>query len=252
MKTSIYQRKPRPYGAQLSSFRSRKRKFNRKYSPTIYRFGYRFPKAQADVPNRKFAVLKYCKHEFVSSIPAATLYEWTYRANGMYDPEVAVGGHQPLGFDELMTQYKNFCVLGASIDVTVLGNIASTSSVWMVSVLNSQTELQTQFVAGGANSVTEHSRQSTPLILMANDTVQGSKRSAHMYIDCAKAFGVDRKTMIGHPTMSGDSAADPSKQLFFSLAGYEPLGNQEDTNALFKVVITYYACFYNSNFLTAS
>lgn len=41
-----------------------------------------------------------------------------YRANGMYDPEVAVGGHQPRGFDQIGSFYNRYLVIKAQITVT--------------------------------------------------------------------------------------------------------------------------------------
>ena len=41
----------------------------------------------------------------------------TFRANDMRDPEAAVGGGQPLGFDQLMALYNNFTVTDSKIMV---------------------------------------------------------------------------------------------------------------------------------------
>jgi len=44
---------------------------------------------------------------------------WThgFRANGMYDPDAGVGGHQPLGFDQYMALYSRYEVVTSKIDV---------------------------------------------------------------------------------------------------------------------------------------
>lgn len=39
----------------------------------------------------------------------------SFRANDMFDPEAAVGGGQPLGFDQLMKLYNNFTVTDSKI-----------------------------------------------------------------------------------------------------------------------------------------
>lgn len=44
-----------------------------------------------------------------------------FRANGCFDPEVAVGGHQPMGFDQYMAMYDHFKVKSSKINVTAVG-----------------------------------------------------------------------------------------------------------------------------------
>lgn len=54
---------------------------------------------------------------------AATLASRIYRANSCYDPTVAIGGHQPRGFDQLMALYDHGTVIASKIDVgAVNGN----------------------------------------------------------------------------------------------------------------------------------
>ena len=38
-----------------------------------------------------------------------------YRANDLFDPTFSAGGHQPLGFDQMMALYQKFHVIGAKI-----------------------------------------------------------------------------------------------------------------------------------------
>lgn len=45
-----------------------------------------------------------------------------YRANGMFDPEVAIGGHQPYAFDQMMALFNHFTVVGAKITVRCCNN----------------------------------------------------------------------------------------------------------------------------------
>lgn len=42
-----------------------------------------------------------------------------FNANGMYDPEVALGGHQPHGFNELTTLFANYQVLSSTLEATL-------------------------------------------------------------------------------------------------------------------------------------
>jgi hypothetical protein len=46
----------------------------------------------------------------------------TMRGNSVYDPYHAVGGHQPLGFDQLAALYQRYNVHGARMELTVYNN----------------------------------------------------------------------------------------------------------------------------------
>jgi hypothetical protein len=52
--------------------------------------------------------------------------DYIFVANGCYDPDHRLGGHQPRGFDQLMTLYDHYVVVGAKITCKITN--ASTSS----------------------------------------------------------------------------------------------------------------------------
>lgn len=49
----------------------------------------------------------------VGGLPAS--YVWSM--NGLYDPDITSGGHQVIGFDEIMPLYDHYCVIGSRIRV---------------------------------------------------------------------------------------------------------------------------------------
>lgn len=67
--------------------------------------------------NRQFAVLRYSDRFQLNAgtggVPAVKRY-WS---NGIFDPDVDLGGHQPRGFDQLMTIYDHAIVTKAVIKV---------------------------------------------------------------------------------------------------------------------------------------
>ncbi len=68
------------------------------------------------VPPRMRAKLIYQVQRLVTS--SDTLQTKEYRGNSIFDPEVAVGGQQPRGFDEYAVLYSKYYVVGSSITVT--------------------------------------------------------------------------------------------------------------------------------------
>jgi len=70
-------------------------------------------------------VSKWCYnmpyHEVVTlttnaSPETATCLVWSM--NGLFDPEIPIGGHQPMGFDQAMAFYDHYTVVRSSVTVT--------------------------------------------------------------------------------------------------------------------------------------
>lgn len=57
--------------------------------------------------------LRYTERFTLNPGPAGAGATVVYRANDIFDPTDAVGGHQPPGFDEYMTFYDHFTVVGS-------------------------------------------------------------------------------------------------------------------------------------------
>ena len=45
----------------------------------------------------------------------------TYSGNSAYDPQTALGGHQPMGYDQLSALYEEYIVYGCSYKIKVIG-----------------------------------------------------------------------------------------------------------------------------------
>lgn len=100
----------------------RKRGSRRRTGRMAYKRRYGFKKATPrgwkPFGNSRIAKLTYC--DTITVDPGVnTVGQYRFKANGLYDPDVAVGGHQPYGFDQLMNVYNNYTVLGSKITVTL-------------------------------------------------------------------------------------------------------------------------------------
>jgi len=79
------------------------------------------------VPSKKQVQLRYCDYStMTSTLGAITTAE--YSCNGLFDPRVAIGGHQPMGFDQWIGQYYNYAVVvGSTCTVRFMMESASTA-----------------------------------------------------------------------------------------------------------------------------
>jgi len=79
----------------------------------------RVPRSKLGFPQAMRTKLRYCSR--VEFEPTGTgIVSKRFLANGMYDPDTTLGGHQPRGFDNLMAAYETFTVLGATISVSFM------------------------------------------------------------------------------------------------------------------------------------
>ncbi len=79
------------------------------------------------VPNSKLVKLRY-SDTFPLDPSAATAAHYLFSANGIYDPNITGIGHQPMGFDEWMTFYDHYKVLGSKCTITFQNQGATLAS----------------------------------------------------------------------------------------------------------------------------
>lgn len=70
--------------------------------------------------------LRYCENVALTSATGA-LNSTIFRLNSLFDPQNAVGGHQPMYFDQLAAVFARYVVLGAKIKVT-FGAVTETAN----------------------------------------------------------------------------------------------------------------------------
>lgn len=56
---------------------------------------------------------------------------YTWRMNGIHDVDFAVGGHQPMGYDQMAAVYNRYKVNGARMTATCINTADTTSSYYM-------------------------------------------------------------------------------------------------------------------------
>lgn len=75
----------------------------------------------AGFPKQKVVRLRYVKEIEIVTPNTGLSKSLPFVANGMYDPYYPIGGHQPKGFDQWMTVYNHYNVLGSKISVKMSG-----------------------------------------------------------------------------------------------------------------------------------
>jgi len=180
----------------------------------------------------------------MDGIPINTISERQFRANDLYDPDYAVGGHQPYGFDQVMAQYYHFTVLKSKCDLEIISNAENANVEFRVWKCNAAGVVAAAYASTGVNGMIEVEPHTKPLTITSG-YIRPADRKLSIWFDAQKTFHKPYADMIGDSAYSGDDSKSPTEDAFFSICGYAP-GNAAWTNAslgTMRVTITYYAAF---------
>jgi hypothetical protein len=158
---------------------------------------------------------------------------YVFSANGAYDPNITGTGHQPMGFDQMMSLYEQYVVVRASIKALFVSNTQAPTRVGIVVAPDTSVPAIVPAVENG---------------LMKMDFVDGkSEAGQHMaktievQLDVAKYFGKTRRELQDFTEAVGTSAANPAEQVYFILTAW---GMDTVTYALLVDVVMTFDIFY--------
>lgn len=102
----------------------------KKKKAIVYKKKTRPPLPIGGFPKNKMVKLRYVTECVVQCSGLSNSY--TYSANGMYDPDITGGGHQPKAFDEWMAVYNHYNVVGSKINVKLVSTHGGDGYIWGV------------------------------------------------------------------------------------------------------------------------
>lgn len=156
--------------------------------------------------------MRYSDQKSLTSA-ASTPGTWTYRANGMYDPQYLAGGHQPLTFDQYMTFYNHFTVVGAKATLRV---VHAEATPLMIGI----------YVTGGASHITNVSQlmeqPKVKYVMVPQQSEGGGFITLTYKLSIAKFLGI--KKLLSDDTVRGTATSDPTEECYFQFFAYRPDG----------------------------
>lgn len=203
----------------------------------------KFPRYFADQPMRKFAKLRYSVLQTLAGPSIGNVVITEFRANGMYDPEVALGGHQPFGFDQLMAQYTHFTVIRSYCTCELQQTGDNTSVVSNLAVTSTTGVAAAAFAAAGINALNEIPQLSTS-VMVAGITAKERRRRIGIGCNVLKMSGKKLSELVGNTNYSGTDSADPTEDFTFALIQYSADNTDQSAKTFpYKINIDYYAVF---------
>lgn len=195
-------------------------------------------------PSSKTVRLRYCE-EIAIDANGSVISTHPFRANGMFDPNAHGVGHQPMGFDQQMSYYDHFTVIGSKCEMRYLPNgtnnqrpayfgVALADDSTVLNGLNKNNLLETRLktypgVAGAVNL------NWTQIRRMGFSAKKFFKKSA----------------VVDDTGYRGSASADPVEQAFFIPWVYNIAG--VDPSALnFLITIEYIAVLTEPKVITGS
>lgn len=147
-----------------------------------------FNRGPSVVPDRYFTTLKYREIGNFNAVSTQVLF----RGNSIFDPEEALGGGQPMGFDQLAPLYNKYKIHASSITISVVNRFTSNIPY--------------------------------TLTIAPSDTTTIAGRLALMEFPYAKWKLI--------PTLTSSPLTMSSKILTKALLGYSTIANEESVGAL--------------------
>lgn len=182
---------------------------------------------------------------------------YIFRANGLYDPNYQIGGHQPHGFDQLNVLYENYQVVASAIEIVVWPQtdstviINGTGSIVMplykgtiaLCVRDTPTSLAT--LGGTPADILERPGMKTAFFQSGNECVK-LRHHFSMKQFYGRARGMD------DAEITGTANSDPTDQVYFHIIMTAADGAQNLASHTVNARIKYKVRFFNPKNLIQS
>jgi len=158
------------------------------------------------IPLRISNTMRYVETASVS-IAIGAMQTYSFKANGMFDPNQSGTGHQPLYYDQLMTLYDHYCVTASKCTWTLTAP-ASDYAIQIATCIEDDTTLTVTnpaFVGERTGAKFQ----------MWNPNSGTQLPSWTTYWNSYKTFGANP---IANPNMQGLVGSDPLEQSFFLIS----------------------------------
>jgi len=169
------------------------------------------------------------------------------KANGMFDPEVALGGHQPRGFDQWMRVYDHFTVVGSKITVQQLPTTTNNVNPGLFGVILDD---NTTFSYTSGTSVLEGRQGGNHKIYGPQISTGKNTPTVRKGFSARKFF--TKKDIIGSEGYKGSASADPTEGAYFGIWASAASAGPDPAEGTFLVTVDYIARFTEPKFLAAS
>lgn len=209
------------------------RRRKRKTKKRTYRRRNTFTSISRSTP-LGFPKVKHVKMRYVEAwnfLPiAGSMIKHNFRLNGIYDPRVATGGHQPYGHDQWLVFYNHYVVSKSKITVTFVPQDKTTNTTPMVCGVYLDDDNTNSTVWGDLLETGQSSQQ----ILQPSDI---SKSTQSLSYDAKRFYNItDLKDNFDR--LGASMGVDPGEQAI-AVVYVQPLDYASGGSVTARIVIDY-------------
>lgn len=202
-------------------------------------------------PTSKMVRLRYCDTVNLNAPVGGAPIHHAFRASSAYDPDFSLGGHQPKGFDEWMTVYNHYTVVGAKMTATpaqdnstnkipVKYGIMLTADANSITALGDYNDIRESRLGGAMKQAGEYYRYGATV----KQTGLSKTYSAR------KFFSI--RNFVGKDLYRGDDSNNPVENAYFALWACAIGSTEDPPSQAFDIEIEYIVVFTEPKLLLPS
>lgn len=222
-----------PYSKPARKYRKRTFRSRRRYA----RKNRMYRSMRAPLPNKLFAKMKYADRTISINPTAGLMATHSISANNLYDPDSTGTGHSPRGYDQLMSMYDHYTVVGAKITVHFLPQVASATNQNVVCGIALK---DSSLSPADANEFLEGRNTTFRYIANNSSTISAPVRITKK-CSVSKFLGI--KSLLSSSLARGTLSSSPAEQAYFVIFA-DNVDNSTDPNPITcSVYIEYMVVF---------
>lgn len=185
--------------------------------------------------------LVYYASDITAAGTAGALTTYVFSANGLYDPDITSGGHQCIGWDQMMIFFEQATCLSSKITVQACGNGAQACNVSVS--LSPDTS-----AAASVQALIENGLIARAIVDGRGSTSYGTGtriKSVSLDCDVAKYFGrPSPREIVNDPDLLSTSGANPTEQVYFIVNTWGFAGFTDNTSVAMDAVLEFDVVFW--------
>lgn len=177
--------------------------------------------------------LTYAERGFtLNSGIGGTVAAHVFSANGLFDPDITGVGHQPAGFDEMMSFFDHYTVISSKIYVNFANRDGSNRNFAGIYISDNST-IETDY-----RVIVENGLGTYSLLDFSN----GGNDTMEISVPVSTSRFLGRPDILSEDDLRGTNAANPAEQVYF-IVWCAPDSNVDGADVKFSVRIEYVVQF---------
>jgi len=190
------------------------------------------------LPRQMFPAKLVAKHRYIcagtqSVSTSGAVSNVIFRANSLFDPEYALGGHQPRNFDQIMPFYNHYTVTGAKITVKLYKNWSGGG----FTTTDTDPTIVSLFLKADHTSPSQDLMIGRETCDHASITLSDNDGHHHLSksFSASRFFGKARSNVNAESELSGSASSSPTEQAYFILSFQDLEAMQGETDSLYPI-----------------